>query len=285
MTSDDNEPSRTELSEEQRAAAFARATPPTGRGGRPQVGRAAIPSKFVVLVVAVFVTLGLGGVLVEHFFGGIGATGTTTTVTLSPTFVAPSSPQLSASTRAFIGLRDIGTAQASNFTLHDQFNRVWSLARHRGKVVVLTFFNRDCNDICPVEGAVIRRAQLRLGVASSRVVFAIVNSDPKHLGFESRPLSLAATGLIGLRSVFFLTGSLNELNSVWVDYGLVVNVGSLASQVAHNNVIYFIAPDGRLDSLALPFTNKEHSGRFQLGGAEVGRFARGVATVAVSLAK
>jgi cytochrome oxidase Cu insertion factor (SCO1/SenC/PrrC family) len=284
MTNNDPEPG-TALSEEQRAVAFANATAPAGRYGRPRKARAPIPSKFVLLVTAVFVVLGLGGVLVEHYFGGIGTTSTTTTVTLAPISVAPSSPQLSAATRAFIGLREIGTAQASNFTLHDQFDRMWSLARHRGKVVVLTFFNRDCNDICPVEGAVIRRAQLRLGAASSKVVFVIVNSDPQHLGFESRPPSLAATGLIGLRSVFFLTGSLNELNDVWVDYGLRVNVGSLASQVTHNNVMYFIAPDGRLRSLALPFANAGHTGRFQLSGAEVGRFAQGVATVAVSLAK
>jgi protein SCO1/2 len=285
MTSEDSEPPEDTLSEAQRASAFANATAPAGRHGRPQMGRAPIPGKFVLLVTTVFVVLGLGGVLVEHYFGGVGTSGPTTTFTLAPTPGTPSGPPVGASTRAFIGLKEIGVATAPDFSLRDQFNRVWSLGRHRGKVIVLTFFNRDCNDICPVVGAEIRLAQRRLGAASSTVDFAVVNSDPKHPGLEASPPAISYTGLSGLRSVYFLTGTLDRLNSVWVDYGLAVNVGGLANQVAHNNVMYFIAPDGRLRYLALPFANEDHSGRFHLSPAEMSRFATGIANVAISLAK
>ena len=281
----DSEPTSAAMSEEQRAAIFAGALAPTGRDGRPRIGRGAIPSKFVLVVAATFVILGLGGVLVEHYFGGVGLTSSRSLPTLPSTPIGPTGPQLGATTRAFMGLRDIANAKAPPFTLRDQLNRPWSLAEHRGEVVVLTFFNRDCTDICPVVGAEIRFARLGLGAVASKVVFAIVNSDPRQPGVGPRPAALTSTGLVTSRSTYFLSGPLRQLTAVWVGYGLSVKVGALRSQVAHNNVMYFIAPNGRLAALAVPFGNEDRSGRFSLNAVEVHRFARGIATVAVSLAR
>ncbi len=280
----DSEPTGAALSEEQRAAVFAGALAPTGPDGRPRIGRGAIPGKFALAVAATIVVLGLGGVLIEHYFGGVGLTGATSPSTLPTTHVGPTGPQLGATTRAFMGLRDIAHAKAPPITLRDQFNRPWSLAEHRGEVVVLTFFNRDCTDICPVVGAELRLARLGLGAFASRVVFAVVNSDPRHPDVGPQPRALTSTGLARSRSTYFLSGALRQLNAVWVGYGLSVKVGARTSQVAHNNVMYFIAPNGRLAALAVPFGNEDRSGLFSLSAAEVHRFARGIATVAVSLA-
>jgi cytochrome oxidase Cu insertion factor (SCO1/SenC/PrrC family) len=285
MTSPTSESAQAQnaLSEEQRAAAFAQANAPVGRDGLPRVGRAPIPTKFVLFVTSVFVVLGLGGVVIEHYFGG-GAATTTTVFAPAPTPEAPTGPQLSASTGAFMGLKQIGSARAAQFTLLDQFGRKWSLAAHKGKVVVLTFLNVHCNDLCPVEGAEIRQAQTLLGAMSSHVEFVIVNSDPNHTRVVANPLVLRVGHLENQRTVHFLTGPLEQLNAIWIDYGLAVKVGLRPSQVAHNNVMYFIAPSGRLRSLAVPFGNEDHAGVFSLGSADISRFARGIASVAVSLA-
>jgi cytochrome oxidase Cu insertion factor (SCO1/SenC/PrrC family) len=281
----ENPGAQSALSEEQRATAFAQANASVGRDGLPRVGRAPIPTKFVLFVTAVFVVLGVGGVVIEHYFGGGGAGTTTTILTMPSTPVTPAGPQLNSTTEAFMGLRQIASAHAATFTLRDQNGREWSLARQRGKVVVLTFLNVNCNDICPVEGAEIRQAQSLLGAMSTHVEFAIVNSDPHHTRVAPAPLALSVVHLEHLRTVHFLTGALEQLNAVWIDYGLAVTVGTRPSQVAHNNVMYFIAPSGRLRSLAVPFGNEDGAGAFGLAQADVRRFARGIASVAISLVR
>jgi cytochrome oxidase Cu insertion factor (SCO1/SenC/PrrC family) len=238
-----------------------------------------------MFVTAFFVVFGLGGVVVEHYFGG-GGTGTSTTaVKLPPQPAAPAGPQLNASIDSFMGLKEIGSAQAVPFTLHDQSGRKWSLAGQSDKVVVLTFLNVGCNDVCPVESAEIRQAQVMLGAASSRVEFVIVNSDPKHTNVVANPLVLSMTHLGDLKTVKVLTGSLNDLNAVWTAYGLAVTVGGQPARVAHNNLMYFIAPSGQLHSLAVPFGNEDRSGVFSLAKTDIHRFAKGIASVAISLTR
>jgi hypothetical protein len=85
--------------------------------------------------------------------------------------------------------------------------------------------------------------------------------------------------------VHFLTGSLPELNAVWVAYGLGVKVGALANQVAHNDLMYFITPKGTMGAVAVPFANQAASGRFTLASSEIRRFAKGIASEAISLSK
>jgi len=275
------------LSEEERAAVFAKSYAARGAGGAPRFGQAPIPPKFVLFVALAFLVLGVGGAVLEHFYGNAGqaAATTTTAYQLPPTPVAPSGPQLNASTQALMGLKDIATAQASNFSLVDQHGRVWSLTGARGRVVVLTFMNINCNDICTVLGPEIRIARSLLGPASQKVEFAIVNTDPNNFRLQSNPAALRVPALADLSNVHFLTGSLGDLNSVWINYGVSVKVGALASQVAHNNVMYFITPKGQLKSLAVPFGNEDHAGIFTLNPQTLQRFAEGVAATAVRLAR
>ena len=285
-TTPDSNPSAG-LSEEQRAAAFTQTYASRAEGGAPRVGPSRIPPKFVLIVALAFAVLGIGGTVLEHYYGnaGQGSVPTTTVFKLPPVPVAPAGPQLSASAKALMGLKEITSAQASSFTLTDQNNRPWSLTDATGKVVVLTFFNRDCTDICTVLGPEIRQADSLLGTHASSVDFVIVNSDPNHFGYRASPLALTAAGLESFSNVRFLTGALNQLNPVWINYGLSVRVGALASQVAHNNVMYFISPRGDLRSLAVPFGNEDHSGVYSLDPVILHRFAEGVANTAVSLAR
>jgi len=285
-TTSDSNPS-TGLSEEQRAAAFTQTYASRAEGGAPRVGPSRIPPKFVLFVAVAFVVLGLGGTVLEHYYGnaGQGSAVPTTEFTLPPVPVAPTGPQLSASTKSLMGLKEIASAQAPNFTLTDQHNRPWNLTNAVGKVVVLTFFNRDCTDICTVLGPEIRQAEGLLGIHDAAVEFVIVNADPNHFSYRANPPALTRAGLENFANVTFLTGPLNQLNAVWVNYGLSVRVGALVSQVAHNNVMYFITPRGDLRSLAVPFGNEDHSGAYSLDPVSQRHFAEGIANTAVSLAK
>ena len=286
-TNEERAAARAALSEQQRAAAFSSSMTPADRSAALREGRTPVPPKFILWMVGVFVVLGGGGAILEHYFGNVGQpSATTTTVfTLPATPTTLAGPQLSSSLSALMGLKEIANAQASPFTLRDQANREWGLLRAKGKVVVLTFYNVNCNDVCPVVGAEIRQAQARLGANARKVEFVIVNSDPNHFAVSAAPAALSIPGLANTPSVYFLTGPLLQLNAVWINYGVSVKVGALASQVAHNNIMYFIDPRGRLRAQAVPFGNENHAGVFSLGPTTISRFAQGIAQTADSLVR
>ena len=237
-------------------------------------------------MVVVFAVLGLGSAAVEHHFGTISLPTTATTVfKLFPTPQEPSGHQISASIPALMGLKYIANATAPGFTLITQNGKRWRLRDARGKAVVLTFEDSTCNEICPVLGAEIKQAQQRLGSKSSQVIFAIVNSDPQHVGVTAAPAVLTVPKLNSLDNVYFLTSKVSQLNTVWANYGVSVRVGTKANQVMHNDIMYFIGPKGQLAAQATPFANENTRGVFSLSPADVGRFAQGIANTASSLVK
>ena len=268
-----------ELSEEQRAAAFA-PRESSARIAALRAGRTPIPPKFIWWVVAAFMVLGVGGGVAERYVGNFGAASTA--------FVTPTtSPILGAATSRvsdqILGLKGLNNAAASPFTLQDQFGRPWSLAGARGKVVVLTFYNVNCNDVCPVLGTEIKEATALLGANAAKVDFVIINTDPLHLGPTSSPRALSVPGLESNGSTFFLTGTLPHLNSIWTRYGVSIKVISHTNAVVHNNVMYFIDASGRLRLQAIPFGNESRTGTYTLGTHDIRQFAQGVAATASSL--
>lgn len=262
------------LSEADRARAFATSQ---------STGRASLPPTFFKWAVAVFVVLGGGGALLERVMSG--ATPTTSPTTLpAPSLTAPVAQNpLTSSLSALLGLKSLGPTPAPALELTDQNGAPWRLGDQRGHVVLVTFYDASCHDICPVLGAEIRGALADLGTSSGAVRVAIVNTDPRATTATKNVAALSVPGLSDRSNVWFLTGSLNQLNDVWSSYGVTINVGAKASQIAHNNVLYFIDPRGRLRSLAVPFANEDRSGAYSLSAAEVARFAKGLANVAGSL--
>jgi cytochrome oxidase Cu insertion factor (SCO1/SenC/PrrC family) len=277
-----------ELSDQQRSEIFAAANAPRDAKGYPRKARAPIPKKFVIWAVAAIIFLGLGGQIAQHFFQSYGkapktSTTTSPSLTVTPTTI-PTSSTLT-SLESYIGVKFIGSAKAHTFTLKTQSNKKWSLDAQKGKVVVLTFYNSICNDVCPVLGAELRQAAQKLGPADTNVEFAIVNTDPnrRSVSLESRALSVP--GLSTTPSVVFLTGSVTKLDAVWRAYGIRIIVGAKASQVAHNNAIYFIGPSGALVAYATPFVTESTSGVFSLSAPIIHRYAQGIAATASSLVK
>ncbi len=268
------------LTDSERAAAFAVADPK-------------VPRQFALIAVAVLAVLGIGGVLLEHVLSSVGLnpgatnTGQSTTTSaaglVSPPASSPSTPLVGAALPQFMGMTPRSGAPAPDFSLVDQSGHEVSLADERGSAVVLTFFDAPCQDICPVLSAELLKAAADLGTAAHRVVFLTVNTDPGVL--SSAPASTAAqrTGLGALSSWHFLTSNLTTLNAVWQAYGVSVNVSRTSGLVAHNDVMDFIDPAGRLRFEATPFADESPTGAYSLPAASVARWGQGIATYAGQL--
>ena len=228
------------ISDEQRAAAFADPSELV-RAAALRAGRTPVPPKFILWATVAFFILGFGGVAVEHYFGNLGAgVAPASGVTHPPTPTSSVGRGLNSPIDQFLSLKRINGSPASPFVLRDQANQLWSTRDGRGKVIVLTFFNSNCNDICPVLGAEIKQAIPQLGAARSHVDFVIVNTDPRHIVYSAQPRALTVPHLSGTASVVFLTGSLKQLNTIWTKYGVTITVGVNANQQVHNNILYFI---------------------------------------------
>ncbi len=277
----DMPPAPAALSEEERAAAFRQTGPK-------------VPRTFTVIVVAAFAVLGLGGALLEHVLSSAGlnpvaapagtsSTPTFGTAVLAPPRSPPSARVVAASLGAFMGMTTLATKPAPAISLTDQTGRALSLADERGEAVVVTFFDSPCQDICPVLSAELREADADLGPEAAHVVFLTVNTDPVVLSAGPAVTAAAASGLGTLPNWHFLTSSLSRLNAVWKAYGVTVNVAPASGLVAHNDVMYFIGPTGRLRYRATPFADESASGTFSLSHALMARWGHGIATYAGDL--
>jgi protein SCO1/2 len=268
------------LSEDERAAALRRTEPK-------------MPHNFALIVLAIFAVLGLGGVLGEHLLSSVGLNPASTTsssstvprpVTAGTAVVAPpqaspsSAQEVGATLPAFMGITTMAGTPAPAFTLVDQSGTAVSLAHERGDAVVVTFFDSSCQDICPVISAELRQADDDLGPEATHVVFLTVNTDPLVLSAAPAAAAAAGTGLGALTNWHFLTSSLGNLNTVWKAYGVAVTVAPASKLAAHNDVMYFIDPAGRLRYRATPFANETSSGAFNLSPTDVARWGQGIAT-------
>ena len=267
------------MSDEQRASAFRGLSDEERRRALAE-GTPKASARYVGRFVTGLVLLGVIGLVADYYFGQMGST-PAPAVVAAPTSTGPTQ-QLTSGIDTFMGLHPIGVQHAPGFTMTDQSGRPWSLGALKGKVIVLAFFNATCSDVCPVVGAEIRRADQLLGAKAASVVFAVVNTDPHHLGVSADPPALARTGLAHLANVRFLTGPLSVIDAVWSAYGITVTTGKAANQVSHNNLLYFVGPGGGLVDLASPFATASPSG-YTLSPAATARWAEGIARTAGSL--
>ena len=285
-----SQPPSTGLTEAERAAAFASGRAPVDRAAALRAGSVPVPRRFLLWAIAGIAVLGLGGLAAEHLLGnaGDGSAISTPLTTLAgtgppPVPAAPTGPSVAASPAAVIGLRHLAGAEAPAIDLTGQSGMPWSLARSRGKVVVLTFLDARCDDICPVLADEIAQADQALGVRAASVDFVTVNADPQDTSPVVTPPVLTRTGLGGLPNAVFLTGTLNDLSGVWNAYRVTVAVNINTRVVSHTNVMYFIDPQGRLARQATPFGNENPLGVYSLDPATIHIFAQGVAATAVGL--
>ena len=145
-----------------------------------------------------------------------------------------------------MGLTAVAPRPAPAFTLTDQNEKPTSVPPQPPHVVVLTFFNAPCNDICPVLTAEIEQADADLGAEASNVEFITVNTDPNALAQSDEAPVLGTASLGALANWHMVTGSLATLNALWKAYGVSISVQKKTGVEAHNDVMDFIDAHGEL---------------------------------------
>ena len=264
---------------------------PVDRAAALAEGAPGIPAKFVVWTLGIALVVSLGGLVGEHLFSGAGLNPvpqpsgpTSTTVPVATPSIPTPNQSVNSSLTSFMGLSTPTLKPASRFTLSDQNGRPTTVPAPSSQVVVLTFFNAPCNDICPVEAAEIVQADADLGAVAPRVEFVTVNTDPTAVGQPAEAPVLSTTGLGALPNWHMVTGPLTTLNAIWKAYGVSISVDKKTGLEAHNDVMAFIDPHGALRYRATPFADESRTGTFSLPPASIARWAQGIATYATRLA-
>ncbi|HUZ87279.1 MAG TPA: SCO family protein [Candidatus Baltobacterales bacterium] len=134
---------------------------------------------------------------------------------------------------------DARQVAAPDFTLRDQTGATVSLRQLRGTVLALTFLDTQCQNLCPLQASFLGSAQTDLGRrAPFDVVIISVHPD------ADTPASIAAfADAHGLgHHYLWLTGTPQDLQSVWNSYGVAVQAAQ--GDMAHSSVIYLIDRSG-----------------------------------------
>jgi protein SCO1/2 len=122
----------------------------------------------------------------------------------------------------------------------------FKLSEERGDVVLLFFGYTSCPDVCPTTLSELRKIKTELGEDASRVQVVYVTVDPDRDTPEKvqEYVSLFNSSFIGL------SGSLDELEPVWQDYGVYRQIEETESEsgylVTHTARVYLIDLEGNL---------------------------------------
>ncbi len=270
------------LTEEERRQAFTDTSPK-------------VPRKAVTWMVIGCLVLGFGGIIGDHFWGGATKVGATpkqsvATGTNPPPLVGPGGPTAAvpAAIAAAMAWQPGDEKPAPKISLVAPDGRPVSLSMYKGKVVVLSFFDSACDDVCPVLEQELAGAMARIDAAGygGRVQLLTVNTDPLAVGVSQSHKALAGplSAVSGGRWRF-LTSSIDTLNPIWKAYGVQIDAQPASKIVAHNDLLYFIDPAGRIAARATPFANEVGKGRYVLPTATIRQFSTGIADEVKSLAR
>jgi protein SCO1/2 len=118
-----------------------------------------------------------------------------------------------------------------------------SLARFRGKAVLVSFVYTHCPDVCPIIAANLAAAQRQLGAEDRHLQILLVTVDPR------RDTPAAIRTFLGTRDATgrmdYLLGSMPALRHVWKawDVGVQTSHGYTAG---HSSIVYGITASGRM---------------------------------------
>lgn len=140
--------------------------------------------------------------------------------------------------------------QAPQFALHGSDGSEVTLARYRGKVVLLTFGFTYCAAVCPTTLSTLAQARSSLGEAGESVQVVFVTVDPARDDAVHLKDYLAAFDPTFIGA----TGAPDALAAVREEYGVTaVRQGSGPDYaMAHTSSIFLIDPAGKLRAV-MPF--------------------------------
>jgi protein SCO1/2 len=156
----------------------------------------------VLMLVLLALLAGIGAILVFGRTGGSDGSDSANAAARSP----------------FDGARLPAGLRAADFSLTDQHGRRVTLARDRGKVVVLTFIHSLCHDTCPFMVEQIKGALNELPGAGRGVPTIGVSVDPGEDTVANRIRFLKKHELNG--RLAFVNGPMAAMKRVWHAYAI-----------------------------------------------------------------
>jgi cytochrome oxidase Cu insertion factor (SCO1/SenC/PrrC family) len=133
---------------------------------------------------------------------------------------------------------------APGFTLTDQVGRQVSLARLRGKVVLLTFLDPVCASDCRLIAQEFRQADQVLGARSRGVEMVAIVANPLYRSVDYTRAFDRQERLTGLPNWLFLTGTLGQLQQAWRNYRISAQILPAGPMIGHSDVAYVIDANG-----------------------------------------
>jgi cytochrome oxidase Cu insertion factor (SCO1/SenC/PrrC family) len=131
---------------------------------------------------------------------------------------------------------------APNFNLIDQFGHSDTLSSMRGHEVVLAFIDSRCTSLCPLTAEIMYDARAQLGSsAASRIALVAINANPTATSIPVVQAWSIKHGM--LHQWLFLTGTAQQLESVYHLFGIYVQVDSSGKDV-HDPATLIIDANG-----------------------------------------
>ncbi len=154
---------------------------------------------------------------------------------------------------------------APDFALTDQFGHPVTLSSLRGHEVVMAFIDSRCITLCPLTANIMYDAKVKLGTsAASKVTLLAINANPSVTSVAAVQAWSISHGM--LHQWLFLTGTAQQLQAVYHQYGVYVQVSASGEDV-HDPAMYIIDAQGHerlffetLDSNSKPDLNSEEIG-------------------------
>jgi cytochrome oxidase Cu insertion factor (SCO1/SenC/PrrC family) len=136
--------------------------------------------------------------------------------------------------------------RAAAFTLTDQHGKTVTLASLRGKVVLLGFLDPVCTSDCPLMGQEFRQAGQLLSADSAHVELVAVNYNPLYTQLAYTRAFDRQEGLDTLRNWLYLTGPRAQLQQVWSNYGLPMQILPAGAMIGHGDYAFVIDQAGHV---------------------------------------
>ncbi|HLF74441.1 MAG TPA: SCO family protein [Anaerolineales bacterium] len=133
---------------------------------------------------------------------------------------------------------------AADFHLTDQSGASVSLSDFAGQIVVLTFFDSQCEETCPLTAVHLRTAYQQLGEQAGAVVFLGVNVNLEANQPEDVMATTQKWRLDEISTWHFLTGSAEELEPVWKAYDVAV-LPQEGGEILHTPGVFLIDQNGQ----------------------------------------
>lgn len=128
----------------------------------------------------------------------------------------------------------LASGNAGDFSLIDRDNSNFSLSSLKGNITVVNFIFTSCPDVCPLDTSKLRTASNELG---DDIKFVSITMDPEFDNVSR----LAEYSETHGADWPHLTGSLEQLEDVWSDFGIRVNK-SYVEEMEHFNSLSILHP-------------------------------------------